>query len=157
MTALAGVRGAVTLAGIMTLPLALRDGSAFPTRDLAIFLAAGVIVLTLLAANFALPYFLKGVELHEEDGQNQQEADEARLAAAQAAIAAMERILRDPQKEGPDAELYGQAGARIAAQYRQQIQAHLNRNEPRQQVWRCRGQSEANLRNAEQSSCGSFQ
>jgi len=58
---LAGVRGAVTLAGILTLPLTLDDGSPFPARDLAIFLAAGVILASLLIASFALPRLLRGI------------------------------------------------------------------------------------------------
>ncbi|WP_292133974.1 Na+/H+ antiporter, partial [Brevundimonas sp.] len=37
---LAGVRGAITLAGILTLPFALADGTPMPSRNLAIFLAA---------------------------------------------------------------------------------------------------------------------
>ena len=36
---LAGVRGAITLAGVMTLPLVLGDGAPFPARDLATLLA----------------------------------------------------------------------------------------------------------------------
>ncbi|CAD6558250.1 hypothetical protein LMG28727_06580 [Paraburkholderia kirstenboschensis] len=48
-TSLAGVRGAVSLSGVMTLPLFLDDGSSFAARDLAILLAAGVIVVTLVA------------------------------------------------------------------------------------------------------------
>jgi CPA1 family monovalent cation:H+ antiporter len=43
----AGVRGTVTLAGVLSLPFVLADGSSFPTRDLAIFLAAGVIISSL--------------------------------------------------------------------------------------------------------------
>ena len=50
VTSLAGVRGAITLAGILTLPLLMPDGSAFPVRDLAIFLAACVIILSLITA-----------------------------------------------------------------------------------------------------------
>ncbi|MFX8425913.1 Na+/H+ antiporter, partial [Acinetobacter baumannii] len=53
--ALAGVRGAITLAGVLTLPMTLADGQPFPARDLAIFLAAGAIIVSLLAASFALP------------------------------------------------------------------------------------------------------
>jgi len=36
-TSLAGVRGTITLAGVLTLPLTMNDGSAFPARDLASF------------------------------------------------------------------------------------------------------------------------
>ena len=47
----AGVRGAITLAGVLTIPLALADGTPFPARDLAIFLASGVILVSLVAAS----------------------------------------------------------------------------------------------------------
>ena len=60
---LAGVRGAVTLAGVLTLPVRMADRSPFPGRDLAIFLAAGVIVLSLVLASAALPRVLRGLEL----------------------------------------------------------------------------------------------
>ena len=40
-TSLAGVRGAITLAGVLTLPLVSLDGTPFPARELAIFLAMG--------------------------------------------------------------------------------------------------------------------
>ncbi|TPN80740.1 Na+/H+ antiporter, partial [Mesorhizobium sp. B1-1-5] len=51
----AGVRGAITLAGILSLPLTLQDGSPFPARDVVIFLAAGVIICSLAIASLALP------------------------------------------------------------------------------------------------------
>ena len=55
----AGVRGAVTLAGVLTLPLLLPDGAQFPGRDLAIFLAATVIIISLILASIVLPWLLK--------------------------------------------------------------------------------------------------
>lgn len=54
-----GVRGAVTLAGVMSLPLMLSPGVPFPARDLAIFLAASVIIVSLITASITLPYFLR--------------------------------------------------------------------------------------------------
>ncbi len=82
----AGVRGAVTLAGVMALPLALADGRAFPGRDLAITLAAGVILLWLLAATLLLPRLVRG--LPAEDAEDAEAA--ARRLAAGAAVAAIE-------------------------------------------------------------------
>ena len=41
----AGVRGAITLAGVLTIPLTLNEGTAFPARDLAIFIRPGVLRL----------------------------------------------------------------------------------------------------------------
>ena len=86
---LAGVRGAVTLAGVLTLPLTLLDGSDFPARDLAIFLAAGVILVSLVLAALGLPPLLKNLELPPE-ASLQGEIDHARLLAAQRAIKAIE-------------------------------------------------------------------
>ncbi|MBK1781080.1 Na+/H+ antiporter [Advenella sp. WQ 585] len=62
----AGVRGAVTLAGVMTLPFLLPDQSEFPGRDIAIFLAAAVIIISLIAASIVLPLLLKGVAPSQE-------------------------------------------------------------------------------------------
>ncbi|MFD0669933.1 Na+/H+ antiporter [Cohnella sp. GCM10027633] len=55
MTSLSGVRGAVTLAGAFSIPLLLDNGAPFPERSLVIFLAAVVILLSLVAASVFLP------------------------------------------------------------------------------------------------------
>ena len=60
VTTVAGVRGAVTLAGVLSLPELLPDGAPLPGRDLAIFIASGVILLSLLVAVGALPVLLRG-------------------------------------------------------------------------------------------------
>jgi CPA1 family monovalent cation:H+ antiporter len=52
---LTGAKGAITLAVVLTIPLTLSDGTPFPERDLIIFLASGVILLSLLLANFLVP------------------------------------------------------------------------------------------------------
>lgn len=96
---LSGVRGTITLASTMSLPLFLSDGTAFPARDLIIFLAAGVIVWTLLASNYLLPLLLgKETQTEQEEeevqakieilrnvvnGLNELTTDQNRLAIAQ--------------------------------------------------------------------------
>jgi NhaP-type Na+/H+ or K+/H+ antiporter len=70
------------------LPLTMNDGSAFPVRDLAVFLAAGVIIVSLVAASVSLPYLLKNLELPPEPSR-QEEEDLARVAAAEVAIQAV--------------------------------------------------------------------
>lgn len=124
-TSLAGVRGAVSLSGVMTLPLFLTDGSSFPARDLAILLAAGVIVVTLVAANVGLPYVLSGIKVPAGTLEQRQE-DEARCAAARAAIVAIERVLGETGKATEDADLFSQAGARLIAHYREQIELRVH-------------------------------
>ena len=119
-TSLAGVRGTITLAGVLTLPLTMNDGSASPARDLAIFLAAGVIIVSLVAASFSLPFLLKGLELPPEPSQ-QEEEDRARIAAAEAAIQAIEQAQHHMGEGRSDADLYIDAGVRIMELYRQRI------------------------------------
>ncbi|WP_430250358.1 Na+/H+ antiporter [Neorhizobium sp. DAR64860/K0K1] len=118
---LAGVRGAITLAGILTLPLAMNDGTSFPARDLVIFLAAGVIILSLTAASIGLPYLLQNLELPPEDDHLQEE-DIARIAAAEAAIRMIEKLQHAMSEGRTDADLYGEVGTRLMELYRQRIE-----------------------------------
>ncbi len=55
MAGLTGVRGAVTMAGVLSVPLLTKNGQPFPERSLMLFIAGMVIVLSLLAAIFFLP------------------------------------------------------------------------------------------------------
>ena len=55
LLSLTGVKGAITLALILSIPLTLDGTTPFPERDLLIFLASGVILLSLLSANIILP------------------------------------------------------------------------------------------------------
>ncbi|MHA7582972.1 cation:proton antiporter family protein [Paenibacillus vandeheii] len=96
---LSGVRGTITLASTLSLPFFLNDGTAFPARDLIIFLAAGVILWTLLASNYLLPLLLgKETQTEQEEdeiqakieilrnvvtGLNELTTDQNRLATAQ--------------------------------------------------------------------------
>lgn len=120
-TSLAGVRGALTLAGILTLPLVMNDGTPFPARDLAIFLAAGVILLSLIAASIGLPFLLRDLELPPEPTGQQQE-DLARVAAAEAAIRAIEKLQHELGEGRIDADLYADVGARLMELYRRRIE-----------------------------------
>lgn len=69
ITSLTGVRGAVTMAGILSIPFTKINGMAFPERSLLLFLAAGVILFTLIAATVFLPFLsnrekVEGVDKH---------------------------------------------------------------------------------------------
>ena len=129
-TSLVGVRGTITLAGVLTLPLTMYDGSAFPARDLAIFLAAGVIIVSLIAASLSLPYLLQGLKLPPEPLQ-QEEEDRARVAAAEVAIQAIEQAQHDMGEGRGDTDLYADAGARIMELYRQRIDGRSKTGEER--------------------------
>ncbi|SNB51617.1 sodium/proton antiporter, CPA1 family [Arboricoccus pini] len=117
----AGVRGAVTLAGILTLPLTLPDGSPFPARELAIFLAAAVILLTLVAASFLLPPLIRHLHLPEENELAAQEAA-MRVQAAEAAIQAIGKEQHAMAEGRQDTDLYAEVSARLMDLYRRRLE-----------------------------------
>lgn len=123
----AGVRGAITLAGVLTIPLTLTDGTAFPARDLAIFLAAGVIIVSLILASIGLPLLLHRLTMPAEPSK-QAEEDEARVAAAQAAISAIENVQHQMAEGRKDADIYAAAGARIMDLYRERIDSRIQQS-----------------------------
>jgi monovalent cation/hydrogen antiporter len=120
----AGVRGAITLAGVLTLPLTLMDGSPFPARDLTIFLAAGVIILSLIAASILLPHLLEGLHLPTESAADD-ETDHARAEAAKSAIRAVEERTHDLASGHSDADLYAEAAGRVMDLYRRRLEGHV--------------------------------
>ncbi|AIL63262.1 Na+/H+ antiporter [Pseudomonas alkylphenolica] len=118
-----GVRGAVTLAGVMSVPLLISAGKAFPERDLLIFIAAGVILLSLVSACVALPLLLRGVTKSPDDTLRQ-EAKEAWRRTAEAAIHALEaEDLAEPgmPQDAAQAALAAELKARLMAEYRHQL------------------------------------
>lgn len=119
---LAGVRGAITLAGILTLPFVLADGTPMPARNLAIFLAAGVIIVSLVLATVALPRLMKGIELPPEPDHLAEE-DRSRVAAAWAALRAIEGAQHVMAENKPNPDLYAETAARLMAVYRRRIEA----------------------------------
>ncbi|WP_115560220.1 Na+/H+ antiporter [Xanthomonas arboricola] len=119
---LAGVRGAITLAGVLTLPLMLEDGSPFPARQLAIFLAASVILVSLLVASVALPPLLRGLELPEEEDEQQKE-DLAVKAASQAALEAVEKLRQRLVEDSAHAERYNAAANQVSQRYQRKLGA----------------------------------
>jgi len=118
-TSFAGVRGALTLAGVLTLPLALEDGSPFPARNLAIFLAGGVIVMSLVLASVMLPRLLRGLALPDAP-EGQGEEDVARHAATAAAMAAIEQEARNRMTD-PDGTLHAEAASHVLGLYRHRL------------------------------------
>jgi CPA1 family monovalent cation:H+ antiporter len=110
------------LAGVMTLPLLAPDGSAFPARELAIFLAAAVIVLSLVMASIGLPRTLKGLVLPAESA-DQVEEDRARHDAAIAAIAAIEKAQQGRTQQTAGSEIYIHAAAYVLALYRHRLES----------------------------------
>lgn len=119
LASVAGVRGAVTLAGIMSLPFYLPDGSSFPARELLISVAAGVIVLSLLIATIGVPLILKRLGTPEEN-RLEAELATARHQMAESAMRDLEERAEEGAKrrEGLQRNAYEEAAARVLADYR---------------------------------------
>lgn len=115
----AGVRGTITLAGVMTLPLVLQDGSSFPARDLAIFLAAMVIILSMVIASVGLPALLRGYRALPEKRYSFQEAL-ALHAAREAAIKSVGQTLNKliQSDTGENSSLYTEVAGHILDELR---------------------------------------
>jgi Na+/H+ antiporter len=84
VVAWAGMRGGLSLAAALAIPLQRVDGSPFPYRDLVIVVAAAVIVASLLVQGTSLPWLLRRLGLRAEDFGT--EENKARLKAAHAAL-----------------------------------------------------------------------
>ena len=82
----AGMRGAVSLAAALALPLQTDAATPFPARDLILFLTFAVILATLVLMGLTLPVVIRALEL-EDDGLEAREDAEARVHAATAALA----------------------------------------------------------------------
>ena len=87
-----GLRGAVTLAAALALPLTTDAGDAFPNRDLIIFLAFTVIVATLVLQGLTLPAVIRLLGV-EDEGLDEKEEAKARIHAAEAATARLEELV----------------------------------------------------------------
>ena len=115
MMSVAGVRGAVTLAGVLTLPLFMPDGSPFPTRDLAIFIAGGVIILSLIIASVSIPWLLRSPSIDIEPHTLPDEILIANQASQEAALAKL-ALLNEQYRDNP---LYQQALSAVLQDYQQ--------------------------------------
>jgi len=96
---------------------------------LIIFLAAGVILVSLLAASIALPRLLRSMELTPEP-THEAELDRARVAAAEAAIREMEALRQHPASGQEDeADVRAETSTRIIELYRRRIEGRLPQSE----------------------------
>ena len=115
-----GMRGAVTLAAALALPLETDAGAPFPGRELIIFLAFAVILGTLLGQGLTLPALIKRLHL-EDDGLERKEDTKARIHAADAALERLEELLDEdwvrPETADRMRGLYGFRRDRFQARY----------------------------------------
>src|SRR5947209_18151682 len=89
VVAWSGMRGAVSLAAALAIPLSTDAGSPFPNRDLIIFLTFCVILGPLVVQGLTLPALIRAFRI-EPDHLDDHEDAKARIKAADAALARLE-------------------------------------------------------------------
>ena len=87
LVAWSGMRGVVSLASALAVPLTLANGEKFPHRDLLLFITFVVILFTLVLQGLSLPWVIRKLNISEESNGNENEQEMAiRLRMAGAAL-----------------------------------------------------------------------
>ncbi|MDX6503540.1 MAG: monovalent cation/hydrogen antiporter [Gaiellaceae bacterium] len=120
LLAWAGMRGSVSLAAALAIPLVTDAGRPFPGRELIVFLTFSVILVTLVGQGLTLPLVIRWLGL-EDDGVLDREEAKARIHAADAALARLEELKDENWVRDDTAErlrgLYGFRKRRFAARF----------------------------------------
>ena len=100
----AGMRGVVSLAAALALPLTQADGAPFPQRDLIIFVTFGVILFTLVGQSLTLPILVRLLGIVTNQKSSNTEEAEARLDILAAAVTFLDHAAEagDPDMRGID-------------------------------------------------------
>lgn len=91
----AGTRGVITLAAIFTLPLVTDNGAAFPKRDLLLFCAYLVVLVTLVGQGVTFAPVVRAMGLRAGAAAAAVTRNEARAAAVQAALSRLDQLAAD--------------------------------------------------------------
>jgi NhaP-type Na+/H+ or K+/H+ antiporter len=86
------MRGAVSLAAALALPLETEADVPFPERELVIFLAYCVVLFTVVVQGLTLPALIRRLGVLDDGAEEAAEEQAARIAAAEAALAALDGV-----------------------------------------------------------------
>ena len=130
--AFTGVRGAVSLAAALALPLALPNGDGFPYRDLILFVTFGVILITLVGLGLGLPLVVRWLGVARGRPQRAYRAEhEAEIAARREALDAALQVTRRHDRRPRTVRRGRQADARAARDPRQPDAGHARSRQAR--------------------------
>jgi CPA1 family monovalent cation:H+ antiporter len=110
-----GMRGGLSLAAALALPLTLNNGAAFPQREVVIFFTFAVILLTLVGQGLSLGPLIRLLRV-QRDSSLEQEHALAHLVAARAALARLDELADEEQ-------MPQDALARLRHHYSEKLQA----------------------------------
>ena len=92
VAAWSGMRGAVSLAAALALPLTTDAGAPLPGRDLILFVTFGVILFTVVGQGLTLPWLIRRFDVAEDGTEEEREELRARLTAAAAALERLDEL-----------------------------------------------------------------
>jgi CPA1 family monovalent cation:H+ antiporter len=118
-----GMRGAVTIAAALLVPLETDAGVPFPGRDLIVFFAFAVVLGTLVVQGLTLPAAIRVLQLEADDGGAEAEEALARVRAAEAALDRLDELVAEDWVLDDTAE-------RLRGQYRFRIDRFSARVDP---------------------------
>jgi CPA1 family monovalent cation:H+ antiporter len=117
-----GMRGAVTIAAALLVPLTTDAGSPMPARDRIVFFAFAVVLGTLVVQGLSMPLVIRALRLEADDSADAEEAL-ARIRSAEAALARLEELQQEDW-------VLDDTAARIRGQYRFRIDRFTARSNP---------------------------
>jgi CPA1 family monovalent cation:H+ antiporter len=118
-----GMRGAVTIAAALLIPLETDAGVPLPGRELIVFFAFAVVLATLVVQGLSLPLVIRALGLEEDDGGADEEESRARLRAAEAALERLDEL-------ESEAWVLDDTAGRLRGQYRFRIDRFSARIDP---------------------------
>ena len=113
-----GLRGAVSMAAALALPLTTDADAPLPGRDLIVFVTFVVVLVTVVGQGLTLPAVVKRMRTTVEADRERQAELQARLAASKAALAELEAIAREDSADAPPTETLDRLRQRFEARKR---------------------------------------
>jgi CPA1 family monovalent cation:H+ antiporter len=92
----AGMRGAVSLAAALAVPVSTDAGDPFPGRDLILWMTFCVILATLVFQGLTLPWLIRVLGVHDDGEEERREELKARVKIAAAALDRIDELEGEP-------------------------------------------------------------
>jgi CPA1 family monovalent cation:H+ antiporter len=109
IAAWAGMRGAVSLAAALALPVHTDAGGPLPDRDLVLFITFALILVTVVGQGLTLPLLVRRLGVLEDGSEEEAEEIRARAVAARAALDRLDELaLEDGVREDTLGRVRGQ-------------------------------------------------
>jgi CPA1 family monovalent cation:H+ antiporter len=123
--AFTGVRGIVSLAAALAIPLTMADGTAFPQRDLLLLLSFVVVFITLVGQGLTLPYLIGALKL---SATGRREHAEERVEEFRARILAIEAVIERVHALAREGQISQQVAERLRVQHTNRLELVENRS-----------------------------